>query len=199
MVRDQALAVAGLLSGKMGGPSVFPVQPDGIWANPYADNTWRTSEGEDRYRRSIYTFWKRTSPYPAFGTFDAPTRQLACTRRMRSNTPLQALTTLNDPVHVEAAAALAGSVLKDGGPDDESRVAWAFRACLARSPGEDELARLVELHRQQAANFDADPGAAHEMVSTALGGAAVENEADLAAWTVVANVLMNLDEFLTRG
>ena len=105
MVRDVALSAAGLLSAKMGGPSVFPDQPEGVWANPYSDAKWTTSEGEDRYRRGLYTFIRRTSPYPSLLTFDAPSREFCTVRRVRTNTPLQALTTLNDPVYVEAAAA----------------------------------------------------------------------------------------------
>ena len=112
-VRDMALEVSGLLSPKIGGPSVFPYQPDGIWTQIYSGDKWEISKGEDKYRRGLYTFWRRTSPYPAFMSFDAPSRELICARRLRSNTPLQALTTLNDPSFVEAAEALARRIMKE--------------------------------------------------------------------------------------
>ena len=114
MVRDATLAAAGLLSEKIGGPSVFPDQPEGIWDNPYSDEKWVTSQGGDRYRRGLYTFVRRTSPYPSFMTFDATSRELCTVRRVRTNTPLQALTLLNDEVSMEAARALVDRVDRDG-------------------------------------------------------------------------------------
>ena len=112
MVRDQALALSGLLSRKMGGPSVFPPQPDGLWQAAFnGQRTWATSTGEDRYRRGLYTFWRRTVPYPSMATFDAPSREICTVRRIRTNTPLQAFVTLNDPVYVEAAQALARRIV----------------------------------------------------------------------------------------
>ena len=116
MVRDQALAVSGLLSPKIGGPSVMPPMPDGIWNSPYSGDRWSTSAGEDRYRRGLYTFWKRTNPYPSFMSFDAPSREICVVRRSRTNTPLQALTVLNDPVYVEAAQALARRMVQQRRP-----------------------------------------------------------------------------------
>ena len=113
MVRDAALAASGLLSPKMYGPSVFPLQPPGIWNMPYNSDKWTTSEGEDRYRRSLYTFWRRTSPYPSFMTFDATSREFCQVRRVRTNTPLQALTLLNDPASFDAARALARRMLEE--------------------------------------------------------------------------------------
>lgn len=189
-IRDQALAIGGLLSLKMGGPPVFPVQPPGIWASPYSDNRWMTSEGEDRYRRAIYTYWRRSAPYPQFVSFDAPPRQVACTRRARTNTPLQALNTLNDPVFVEAAAGLARRVLER---TDADRLEFAVRACVCRGPTPEERDRLAALLRLQLENFRSDPQAAAK-----LAGGAAESE-ELAAWTVVCNVLLNLDEVLTNG
>jgi len=189
-IRDQALAIGGLLSLKMGGPPVFPVQPPGIWASPYSDNRWMTSEGEDRYRRAIYTYWRRSAPYPQFVSFDAPPRQVACTRRARTNTPLQALNTLNDPVFVEAAAGLARKVLVR---PDADRLEFAVRACVCRGPTGEERGRLGALLRQQLENFRNDPQAAAK-----LADGAAESE-ELAAWTVVCNVLLNLDEVLTNG
>ena len=114
MVRDVTLAASGLLSAKMHGPSVFPLQPPGVWNMPYSSDKWTTSEGEDRYRRSLYTFWRRTSPYPAFMTFDTTSREFCTVRRVRTNTPLQALTLLNDPASFEAARALAARMIAAG-------------------------------------------------------------------------------------
>jgi len=194
MVRDIALAASGLLSGKVGGPSVFPFQPEGIWDNPYSDDRWQMSAGEDRYRRALYTFTRRTAPYPGLTVFDAPSREFCTARRVRTNTPLQALTTLNDPVFFEAARALAARTLKEAAAGPEERAAHAFRLCTARRPQPPELAPLLSFEEQQLARFKADPAAAR-----AVAGAAAPGEpAELAAWTMVANVLLNLDETLTK-
>jgi uncharacterized protein DUF1553/uncharacterized protein DUF1549/cytochrome c len=176
-VRDIALAVSGLLSPKVGGPSVFPDQPDGVWDNPYSKDKWTLSEGEDRYRRSLYTFVRRTAPYPMLTTFDAPSREFCTVRRVRTNTPLQALTTLNDPAFFAAAKALADRVLREAGPEAEARAVHAFRLATGRRPTERELAPLLRFHRDEAARFAGD---------------------DAAAWTMVANVVLNLDETVTR-
>jgi hypothetical protein len=193
MVRDIALAVSGLLSGKVGGPSVFPFQPEGIWDNPYSDDYWRMSEGEDRYRRALYTFTRRTAPYPGLTVFDAPSREYCTARRVRTNTPLQALTALNDPVFFEAARALAARTIKEAPAPAEQRAAHAFRLCTARRPEPPELAPLVSFEEAQLARFRADPEAAR-----AVAGAPTGDAAELAAWTMVANVLLNLDETLTK-
>ena len=142
-VRDQALAVSGLLSRKVGGRSVFPPQPDGIWNSPYSGEKWETSKGEDRYRRGLYTFWKRTAPYPAFLSFDAPSREFCVVRRPQTNTPLQALTLLNDPVYIEAAQALARRMVTEVGGEPAARVARGFRLVLARAPQAAEVERLT--------------------------------------------------------
>jgi hypothetical protein len=194
MVRDIALAVSGLLSGKVGGPSVFPFQPEGIWDNPYSDDRWQTSPGEDRYRRGLYTFTRRTAPYPGLTVFDAPSREFCTARRVRTNTPLQALTTLNDPVFFEAARALAARTLKEAAAAPEERAAHAFRLCTARRPQHPELAPLLSFEERQLARFKADPEAARAVAGPAPAGEAAE----LAAWTMVANVLLNLDETLTK-
>ena len=116
MVRDQALALSGLLARKIGGPSVYPYQPPGLWRAAFnGERTWPTSEGEDRYRRGLYVFWRRTVPYPSLATFDAPSREVCTMRRLRTNTPLQALVVLNDPVYVEASQALARRIVREGG------------------------------------------------------------------------------------
>ena len=183
MVRDVALAAGGLLSTKMFGPSVFPLQPDGIWNMPYNSDKWTTSTGEDRYRRSLYTFWRRTSPYPSFMTFDATSREYCTVRRVRTNTPLQALTLLNDPASFEAARALAGRIIAVGG-DRRSRAAFGIKLVLSRAAKPAELDRLVSMYEQELDHYRTRDSAAAS--------------ADLAAWTMVANVLLNLDEAVTK-
>jgi mono/diheme cytochrome c family protein len=194
MVRDVALASANLLSPKMGGPSVFPDQPEGVWNSPYNDAKWVTSEGEDRHRRSLYTFIRRTSPYPSLLTFDAPSREFCTVRRVRTNTPLQALTTLNDPVFVEAARGVAARILAEAGPAPADRAAHGFRICTGRKPEPPEVERLVAFYEREHRRFEGDPGAAR-----ALGSSGTNDEAaDRAAWTLVANVLLSLDETVTK-
>jgi hypothetical protein len=197
MIRDQALAVSGLLSSKLGGRPVMPPQPDGVWQVVYSGDKWETSKGEDRYRRGLYTFWRRTSPYPSMVSFDAPSREFCVVRRTRSNTPLQALTLLNDPVYVEAAHGLAQRMLAEGGTSPEERAAYGLRLCLARHPKPAEVQRLVKLAEEQTRRYAEDSAAAAKLVQFASAdrkNAAVS--AELAAWTVVANVLMNMDEFI---
>jgi hypothetical protein len=196
VIRDQALAAAGLLSRKKGGPSVRPPQPDfGLGAAFGGAMDWKTSEGEDRYRRAIYTSWRRSNPYPSMAVFDAPARDVCTIRRPRTNTPLQALVTLNDPVYVEAAQALARRMVREGGETTADRVVRGFRLVLARRPAAAEIARLVRLHDEAAAEFAAGGEAARKMASDPLGPVpAGMDVTDLAAWTVVANVILNLDE-----
>jgi hypothetical protein len=201
LIRDQALAVSGLLSPKMFGPSVMPPQPDGIWQVVYSGDTWVTPASEDKYRRGLYTFWRRTSPYPSMMTFDATSREFCVVRRVRTNTPLQALVTLNDPVYVEAAQALARKMLiaaPKGAPPEE-RAAFGFRLSMIRPPGEDEVQRLVALYKSEHESYKKDDKAARQMATDPLGPAPDGIDiAELAAWTVVSNVLLNLDEFLTK-
>ncbi|MFB3921088.1 MAG: PSD1 and planctomycete cytochrome C domain-containing protein [Terriglobia bacterium] len=196
MVRDQALAVSGLLSPRIGGPSVFPYQPEGVWDRPYSDDKWVISEGEDRYRRTIYTFLRRTTPYPMMLNFDAPSREFCTVRRVRTNTPLQALDTLNDPVFWEAARALARRIVKESAPDSAARVTRGFRLVLARRPTQPEVDRLVAFHDQQLARFKRDEKAARDAIQA--GENPPPDAAELAAWTMVANVLINLDEAVTK-
>jgi hypothetical protein len=202
VIRDQALAAAGLLSPKKGGPSVHPPQPDlGLKAAFGGGIDWQTSTGEDRYRRAIYTTWRRSNPYPSMATFDAPNREVCTIRRPRTNTPLQALVTLNDPVYVEAAQGLARRMIKEGGSTAADRAARGFRLVLTRHPTPPEIDRLVALHDEAAAAYRADATAAKQMATDPLGAPPAdlgldtpEKLADLAAWTVVANVILNLDE-----
>jgi mono/diheme cytochrome c family protein len=171
-VRDVALAASGLLNERVGGPSSFPPQPEGIYRFTQIDKHWRASVGPDRYRRGVYTYFWRSAPHPSLTVFDAPDASGACTRRNRSNTPLQALTLLNDQGQYEFAQALAARVLREGGPDDVGRLRYAFRLCLARQPNEREQQRLGELLAREPAGAG--------------------------AWVTVARVLLNLDEFITR-
>ncbi len=201
MIRDIALAASGLLSRKMHGPSVFPLQPDGIWDIPYNLDKWVTSEGEDRYRRSLYTFLRRTSPYPSFMTFDATSREFCTVRRVRTNTPLQALTLLNDRATFEAARALGERMRHDSaaGTTTSSRVSYGFRLCVSRAPGAEEVARLVELFEEERRHYQSTPDAAHSLATNGGPAGSADAAADAAAWTIVANVLLNLDETLTKN
>ncbi|HEY8747227.1 MAG TPA: PSD1 and planctomycete cytochrome C domain-containing protein [Tepidisphaeraceae bacterium] len=199
LIRDQALQVSGLLSDKMGGPSVFPLQPEGIWHSPYSGDRWMTSRGEDKYRRGVYTFLRRSAPYPQFMVFDMTTHESICTRRSRTNTALQALTTLNDPSFVQPAAALARRIIAEGGNTPVDRVNFAFRAVLTRSPQPAESSRLVSLYTQMLEKYESDPDSAKALSTSGLSSSAKTTEApQLAAWTVVSNVLLNLDETLTK-
>jgi hypothetical protein len=201
LVRDQALAVAGLLSPKIGGPSVFPYQPAGMWQAAFnGERTWTTSAGEDRYRRGLYTFWRRTVPYPSMATFDAPSREICSVRRVRTNTPLQALVTLNDPVYVEAAQALARRILKDGGSSTDERLRFALRLCTCREPQAEQVEALVKLINAELQRYRDDGAAAKKLATEPLGPLPDGvDPAEAAAWTVVANVLLNLDAVLTRS
>ena len=199
MVRDNALAISGLLNRKIGGPSVFPYQPDGVWFNPYSADKWVTSTGGDEHRRGLYTFARRTAPYAEFTAFDAPSREVCTERRPRTNTPLQALAVLNEKVYVEASAALARRMATavNGGP--EERVAHGFRLCTARMPTAAERDLLLKLYGESLEKYRKDAAAAQAMVKN--GGEAPQgvDAAELAAWTVTANVLLNLDETITKG
>jgi hypothetical protein len=199
MVRDQALAVSGLLSNKMHGPPVKPPQPQsGLNAAFGGAVDWQTSTGDDKYRRALYTTWRRSSPYPSMATFDAPNREVCTLRRVRTNTPLQALVTLNDPVYIEAAQALARRIAASS-DNTEGRIRFAFETCLAREPHEAETQRLAALFDQALADFAADAEAAKKLATEPLGPAPEgANLAELAAWTVVSNVLLNLDETLMK-
>jgi hypothetical protein len=195
-VRDAALAACGLLSQKIGGPSVYPPQPDGVFRFTQIPRHWQASTGPDRYRRGLYTYFWRSAPHPALTVFDAPDSTTTCTRRNRSNTPLQALTLLNDQAFLEFAQGLAGRILREAKADDAQRIRHAFRLCLARAPSAREEEVLGRLLSRQRAEFAADPEEAEHLVPGRLP--AKVDRAQLAAWTMVARVLLNLDEFITR-
>ena len=200
MIRDQALFASGLLSLKMLGPSVRPLQPNlGVSAAFGGSIDWATSVGEDKFRRGVYTQWRRSNPYPSLSTFDAPNRDTCVIRRARTNTPLQALVTMNDPVYVEAAQALARRMMEKGGATPAEKAAFGFRACLVRPPSETELARLVKLYDDAKAKFAKDAGKATVFATNPLGPLPKGADAvEAAAWTVVANVMLNLDEMLMK-
>jgi hypothetical protein len=199
MIRDQALAVSGLLSGRMLGPSARPYQPAFDLRAAFGSALdWKTSAGEDRYRRGLYTEWRRTSPYPSMVTFDAPNREVCTLRRNRTNTPLQALVTLNDPVYLEAAQAL-GRLMGHGSDGVEDKLRAGFRRVLLRPPTTAELAPLVSLYREALAHFTRDPEQAAALIANPDAPApSAFSPPELAAWTSVANVLLNLDETLMR-
>lgn len=194
-VRDNALAIGGVLSPTVGGPSVMPFQPEGVWNVPYSGDRWTISDGEDRHRRGIYTFWRRSSPYPSFVSFDAPSREFCTLRRGRTNTPLQALTILNDPVYIEAAQALAGRMLAEGGDNVAKRLSFGLRLCTARAVAAEELAALTTLYDRQLRRYGEDRKAA---AAIAGGDANRPDLVERAALTVVANALLNLDETISK-
>ena len=192
-IRDQALAVSGLLSGKMYGPSVMPYQPDGIWRAPYSNLAWETSEGEDRYRRGLYTFWRRSAPYPSMVAFDSPSREVCVSRRISTNTPLQALVMLNDPVYVEAAQALAQRMIEHGKGKVESALVFGFQRALVRDPSAKELAELMDLYKEAYFAYE------DQLIVASNDPASMINDLELNAYTVVANTILNLDEFVTKS
>ncbi len=187
-IRDQALFVSGLLSDKMFGPGVKPPQPEGLWQNPYDASKWETSYDEDRYRRGIYTYWRRTVPYPSMVTFGSPSREFCVSRRIRTNTPLQALVTLNDPAFVEAAKALAIRMRATGATASD-RLSAGYRMAMAESPSGETLRSLAGLYEDAMAHYLSSPNEA-----VRLGG----DNPELAALTLAANAILNLDQFVTK-
>ena len=201
-IRDQALAVSGLLSPRLGGPSVYPPQPDGLWMIAFRGvEKYPTSTGEDRWRRSLYTVWRRIAPNPTMATFDAPTRESCTLRRVPTNTPLQAFVTLNDPVYVEAAQAMARRILKESpASTPEERLRFGLTLALQRKPSATQVDALRKLLDAELVQYRADSAAAKRLgASSQLPLPADADAAELAAWTAVANVLLNLDGFLTKS
>lgn len=204
VIRDQALAISGLLVGEIGGKSVKPYQPAGLW-KPVGfggSNTsvFKQDNGDKLFRRSMYTFWKRTSPPPSMTTFDAPDRETCQVRRARTNTPLQALVLMNDVQFVEAARKFAERVMADGGSDAKQRTIFAFRSVLSRQPSESELVSLTKLFNDYLDDFKANPDAATKLLAA---GESARNEAlpaeELGAWTMITHLLLNLSETVTKG
>ena len=203
-VRDNALAVSGLLVPTIGGPSVYPYQPPGLWkemsfGDRFTAQEYFVGKGNDLYRRSMYSFWKRTVPPPTLVTFDAPDREKCTVRRPRTNTPLQALILMNDPTYVEASRVLAERALTEGGSSDSDRLAFAYRRATAREPSPKEKDVLLTLLQQQAEDYRRQPDAAREFLAV---GDSPHNpnldEQELAAWTMVASTILNLDETITK-
>jgi hypothetical protein len=197
-VRDIALAASGLLNPAIGGPSVFPPAPAFLFLPPasYSPKSWKPSEGADKYRRGLYTFRFRSVPFPMLQAFDAPNGEMSCVRRTRSNTPLQALTTLNEPLFVESAQALARRVLKEGGANDRERINYAFRLATARTPTPAEADVLLGLMAKEEKRISDGWVSAQEVAGKAATGEVAPTR--VAAWTVVARVVLNLDETITK-
>jgi mono/diheme cytochrome c family protein len=204
VIRDTALAASGLLNNQIGGPSVMPYQPPGLWeemafGDGFTAQSYVESKGRDLYRRSMYTFWKRTVPPASLATFDAPDREKCVARRAVTNTPLQALVLLNDPTYVEAARLLAARALGEGGKGTSERIAYAFRLATSRAPSKQESRVLGELYAKQLARYRRDGKAAGELLR--VGESRADEKlapAELAAWTVVASAILNLDETVTK-
>ncbi|QDU97796.1 PSD1 and planctomycete cytochrome C domain-containing protein [Lignipirellula cremea] len=193
MLRDNALVVSGLLSREVGGPPVYPPQPDGHWRHVGRNAPkYATSEGPNRFRRGVYVFWRRSAPYPSFTNFDAPDRASCVVQRARTNTPLQALTLLNDPAYLEMAEAFAHQIVASGLPSPAEKVEYAFRRTLARRPQPEETDQLLGLYEQERARLADDPAAVKKLVPTG------DDTLETAAWFFVAHVLLNLDETITK-
>ncbi len=200
LVRDNALSIAGLLVPKIGGPSVKPYQPDGYWENlNFPPRTWVAETGESQYRRGLYTWWQRSFLHPSLLAFDAPSREECAADRNRSNLPQQALVLLNDPTYVEAARVFAARILQQGGSDTAARLTWAWRQALQRAPREDEVQVVTALLEKHKAQYAQDAQAVGAILKVGLSPAPQDlAPAELAAWTSVARVILNLHETITR-
>jgi mono/diheme cytochrome c family protein len=205
MIHDNALAVSGLINDKIGGPSVFPYQPKGLWeemafGGDFSAQTYVQSHGPDLYRRGIYTFIKRTVPFPGLNTFDAPSREKCSARRTITNTPLQALLLMNDPTYLEAARSLAQRDLKEAPSNEEGRVRYAFRLVTEREPSAQESEVLSKLYEKERTHYETNKGAAEKLIT--IGESKPDARfapADLAAWTMVASTILNMDETVTKN
>ncbi|MFP6692596.1 MAG: DUF1553 domain-containing protein, partial [Pirellulales bacterium] len=200
IVRDNALATSGLLSTKIGGRSVKPYQPANYWYRLYKDGKYNQDHGDDLYRRGLYTYWRRSFWHPSLQAFDAPAREECVAARPRSNTPQQALVLLNDPTYVEAARALGAKMMLEGGGTVDQRNVWVYRRALARNPSEGELAILKAVFERHLKKYDEDADAAARLLE--IGEAELPDNVDvteLAAWTAVARVILNLHETITRN
>jgi hypothetical protein len=200
-VRDNALAVSGLLFPRVGGPSARPYQPEGYYVHlNFPRRTYKADSGPNQYRRGVYTHWQRQFLHPMLRAFDAPSREECTAQRPISNTPLAALALLNDPSFVEASRAFAVRIVGQGGATVEGRLRFAGRAALARPPEPRELAALGRLYRAALADYRSDPAAARRLLSVGQGPAPAEGDlAELAAWATVARVILNLNETITRN
>ncbi len=201
-IRDVAMAASGLLNPRVGGPSVFPYQPPGLWAQVSFEGTrdYVQSVGADNYRRGLYTYWRRSIPYASYTIFDAPSHEVCVMRRPRTNTPLQSLALMNDPVYVEAARALGDRIMREGGSNLDQRIRRAFRLLLARAPSPREISVMSAAFDREFRRFARDREAANRLIHTGASAPPVDVDiAELAAWTVVADTLLNLDETITKS
>jgi hypothetical protein len=200
MIRDNALAVSGLLTRKLGGPSVKPYQPAGYWSHlNFPTREWQHDTGEDQYRRGLYTHWQRTFLHPSLLAFDAPSREECTAERPVSSTPKAALTLLNDPTYVEAARMLAVRAMREGGDQTGERIRWVWREVLSRAPNEREVELLSSLYQAQLDDYQQHPDAARQLLTTGLAPTPSDLQpAELAAWTAVTRAILNLNETNTR-
>jgi hypothetical protein len=215
MVRDNALAVSGLLARDIGGPSVKPYQPEGYWVHlNFPKRRWSADRGGDIYRRGLYTWWQRSFLHPSLMAFDAPNREECTAERPRSNIPQQALVLLNDPTYVEAARVFAARTLAEGGDTVEAKIRWAFWRAVSRAPDDAEVAVLAELYTAQREAYAAEPARARDLLGVGRAPAAAPEAAgsephaegdggpeavELAAWTAVTRAILNLHETVTRN
>ena len=193
-IRDQALCVSGLLSKKMYGPGVMPFQPEGIWNSPYSGELWRQSKGEDQYRRGVYIYWKRTAAYPSMTTFDGTSREVCTARRIRTNTPLQALVTLNDSAYIEMARHFAYRLQKEVSADVDAQIKKGYELATGHTADDKNLAILSGLYKKALEKFNSDKEKACEMI----GRNDEHNNPETAAMVVVCNAILNLDEVVTK-
>ena len=200
-IRDNALAISGLLSGRIGGPSAKPYQPAGYWDNlNFPTRTYEASTGADQFRRGLYTWWQRSYLHPSMVAFDAPSREECVAERTRSNIPQQALVLLNDPTYVEASKAFGLRILKEGGNTASQRIIWAWRQALARDPASEELQALADLQAKMKADYEQDRLAAAALLKVGqMPYPEAIDPVELASWTQVARVILNLHETITRS
>jgi hypothetical protein len=194
-IRDQALCISGLMSNKMYGPSVFPYQPPGIWTTPYNESRWTQSKGEDQYRRAVYTYWKRSASYPSMIAFDGVSREVCSSRRIRTNTPLQALATLNDSAYVDMARHFAYRMQKEAGDDARKQIERGFELATSHAIDGRSLEALMKLYNTAVGQFRNDAAS----VADIMGDAGKNAKPETAALTVVANAILNLDEVVTKN
>jgi hypothetical protein len=195
-LRDQHLCISGVISNKMYGPGVMPWQPEGIWNNPYNEEKWTSSEGEDQYRRAVYTYIKRSAPYPSMVTFDGTSRIVCTPRRIRTNTPLQALATLNDSVYTDLATHFSARMMKEGGSNVKSRIEKGYEVMLYKKIPAEKLDLLINLYNNSLRHFSGNEKEAQEFCGVKFYGKDIP---DKAAMKMVANTMLNLDEVITKN
>jgi hypothetical protein len=197
-IRDQALAVSGLLVDKIGGPSVKPYQPAGLWQELAGGKGYEQAKGEGLYRRSLYTWWKRTSPPPYMMNFDSPNREQCAVFENRTNSPLQALDLMNDVTFLEASRKFAERIVAEGGATPETRIEYAYKLLLARIPSGKQKQILLTALARMSADFRKDPNAAKRFLQQGESPIAGGNQVELAAWASIASLMFNMDEAITK-